>query len=318
MRGSLVPTALRYVDQVVRSGSIQRAARELNIAASAINRQILALEKALNVALFDRVPRGMQVTAAGDTIVTMARRWLSDEKRAAAELQQLRGINQGHVRAIVMDSHANGFLPSCVTALAQRYPRISLEIEIATPDDALAALLAGTVDLVAAFNLAPHRDVQVLWRRDLPLGCVAAPDHPLAHQPTISLQEAAAYPMVLQSRTLAIRHYLETRHGWIFSGTQRTIETNSLQLVKILAAGGHYIAFTSELDAAPEIISGILVFIPVRDEGAEPQMVSIAIDGRKPLSKIAHIVADQFAQAIDAELTKVEARRRRGVAAGHD
>src|SRR5277367_215921 len=59
MRSSLVPAVLRYVDQVARSGSIQRAAKELNIAASAINRQILTSEQDLGVALFERVSKGM-------------------------------------------------------------------------------------------------------------------------------------------------------------------------------------------------------------------------------------------------------------------
>jgi hypothetical protein len=44
-----------------------------------------------------------------------------------------------------------------------------------------------------------------------------------------------------------------------------------------------------ELDAAPEILDGSLVFLPVRDKGAEPQTVSVALDGRKPLAKIARI-----------------------------
>jgi DNA-binding transcriptional LysR family regulator len=74
MRSSLVPAVLRYVDQVARSGSIQRAAKELNIAASAINRQILTLEHDLGVALFERVSKGMRLTPAGDNVVTLSRR----------------------------------------------------------------------------------------------------------------------------------------------------------------------------------------------------------------------------------------------------
>ncbi len=65
MRGSLVPAVLRYVDQVAKSGSIQRAAKELNIAASAVNRQILLLEQELGVTLFERVTRGMRLTSRG-------------------------------------------------------------------------------------------------------------------------------------------------------------------------------------------------------------------------------------------------------------
>ncbi|GLR89942.1 LysR family transcriptional regulator [Bradyrhizobium iriomotense] len=306
MRGALVPAALRYVDQVARSGSIQSAAREMNIAASAINRQILLLERDLGVTLFERVTGGMRLTPAGDALVALTRRWRSDERRAKAELKQLQGVNQGHVRLVAMDSHVNGFLPRFVSELNERHPRISLEIQIAGTDEAQAALLSGAADLIAAFNLNPHREIHVLWRRELPFGCVVAPNHPLARRKTTSMQEVAGYPFVLQNKALAIRRYLEARHGWLLS--EKTIETNSLQLVKRLAGSGNYVAFTSELDAAPELVSGALVFVPVRDKGADPQTVSVAIDARKPFAKIARIVADGLAAGMDADLQ--DARRR--------
>ena len=305
MRASLVPSALRYVDQVARSGSIQRAAKEMNIAASAINRQILMLERDLGVTLFDRVVSGMRLTSAGDTVVTLARRWRTDERRADADLKRLRGINQGHVRLVAMDSHANGFLPRAVEAIAERHPRISLEIQIASTDEAQTALLGGEADLVAAFNLTPHRDLHVIWRRELPFGCVVATRHELARQKTVSMQEIVAFPIALQHKMLAIRRYLDARHGWLFGEGQRMVETNSLQLVKMLAASGRYVALTSQLDAAAEIIAGTLKFIPVRDKGAEPQTISIAIDARKPFSKIARIVTDQLAESMDEDLSRV-------------
>jgi DNA-binding transcriptional LysR family regulator len=309
MRGSLVPPVLRYVDQVARSGSIQRAAKELNIAASAINRHILLLEHELGVTLFERVPRGMRLTSAGDTVVTLARRWRSDEQRAAADLKQLQGVNQGHIRLVAMDSHVNGFLPRVIETLSSEHPRITLEIQIGSTDDAVAALLGGSADLAAIFNLSPHRDIHVLWKSDLPFGCVVAPGHDLAKQKTISMQQVAAHPIALQSKALPIRRYLDARHGWLFADGQKMVETNSLQLVKILARSGNYVAFTSELDAAPEILDGSLVFLPVRDKGAEPQTVSVALDGRKPLAKIARIVADRLTQSIAADLKGVREAR---------
>jgi DNA-binding transcriptional LysR family regulator len=302
MRASLVPASLRYTDQVARSGSIQKAAKELNVAASAIDRQILLLEQDLGVELFERMPRGMRLTPAGDALVTLARRWRSDERRIVSDIQQLRGVNQGHVRLAAMDSHANGFLPQFVERLAAEHPRISLEVEIASPDDALTALLAGEVDIAAAFNLSPRRDIHMLWTSELPLGCVVAPGHALAKGGTTSLQEAVAYPIALQSKALMIRRYLEARHSWLFTDPQKAVVTNSLQLVKQLARSGRYIAFTSELDAAPELIEGSLIFLPVRDKGAEPQTVNVAIDARKPLSRIGRIVADLLTVEIKTSL----------------
>jgi len=302
MRFSLAPNSLRYAEQVARSGSIQKAAKELNVAASAIDRQILLLEEALGVELFERMPRGMRLTAAGDVLVTLARRWKADERRIATEIKQLQGIDQGHLRLVAMDSHVNGFLPHCIERLAREHPRISLEVEIASPDDALTALLAGEADIAAIFNLTPRRDVHVLWSADLPFGCVVAPGHPLARHETVSLQEAVAHPIALQSKALVIRRYLDARYGWLFSDPQKAVSTNSLQLVKQLARSGRYVAFTSQLDAAPELTSGALVFLPVRDRGAEPQSVSIGIDARKPFSRIGRIVANILTEEIRTAL----------------
>ncbi|MBS0536607.1 MAG: hypothetical protein JSR72_21345 [Proteobacteria bacterium] len=123
------------------------------------------------------------------------------------------------------------------------------------------------------------------------------------------MQEAVAHPAALQSRALMIRRNLETRHGWLFTEGQKVVETNSLQLVKSLACSGDYIAFTSELDAAPELIEGALVFLPVRDKGAEPQTVSIAIDGRKPISRIGRIVAQTLTDKIEAALGQLRSGR---------
>jgi DNA-binding transcriptional LysR family regulator len=305
MRGSLVPASIRYADQIARSGSIQKAAKELNVAASAIDRQILLLEQDLGVELFERMPRGMRLTAAGDALVALARRWKSDERKAASDIRQLQGIHQGHVRMVAMDSHANGFLPLFIGKLAVEHPRISLEVEIASPDDALSALMAGDADIIAAFNLSPRRDVHVLWSSELPFGCVVAPGHELAKGKTTSLQEAVHHSIALQSKALFIRRYLDARYGWLFTDPQKAVVTNSLQLVKQLARSGRYIAFTSELDAAPEIIDGSLLFLPVRDKGAEPQTVGLAIDARKPLSRIGRIVADMLKDEIELCLARV-------------
>lgn len=315
MRNSLVPAALRYVDQVARSGSIQKAARELNVAASAIDRQILLLEQDLEIALFERIPRGMRLTAAGDTLVTLARRWRADERRAASDLRQLQGVDQGHVRLVAMDSHANGLLPRVIERLAREHPRISLEVEIADSDRALAALLSGDADIAAVFNLSPRRDVHVLSMAELPFGCVVAADHELARGGTVSLQKATTYPIALQSKALAIRRFLDARYGWLFTDPRKMLVTNSLQLVKQLAISGRYVAFTSELDAAPELIAGTLVFLPVRDKGAEPQTLGIAIEARKTPSRVERIVSDLLNEEVDRTLTEVRANRARTPAA---
>jgi len=310
MPASLLPLALRYVDQVARSGSVQGAAKELHVAASAVNRQVLKLEEELGVALFERLPRGMRLTPPGDALVTLARRWRQDERRLAAEIRQLQGIQQGHVSLVAMDSHSTSVLPRLVAHLSAAHPRISLSIETASSDEAVAALLAGKADVAAVFNLPPRRELLSLWSAALPLGCVVAPGHALAEAASVSLQEVAAHPIALQSRALLIRRYLEAHYSWLFNEGRTRVETNSLQLVKALARAGRHVALTSELDAAPELIEGSLRFVPVRDKGAEPQTVGVAVAAGKPPGSIVKLVAQALAECIQACLDEVRGAAR--------
>ncbi len=305
----ILPKQLRYAEEVAKAGSIQGAAKELNISASAIDRQILLLESDLGVPLFERQPRGMRLTAAGEIIVVLARRWRADVSRAWLEIRQLQGVEQGGLKLAAMDSHVNGFLPVFVGRWARQYPRIRLEIDIMSTDQATSALVEGALDIAIAFNFKPQRDLHIIWSAGLPLGCVVAPDHPLAAQRQVALKEVAAYPLAVQGRSLTIRRYLESRHAWLFSEGEPPVVTNSLQLVKRLVLGASHVAITSELDAAPEIAAGTLRFIPIRDKDARPQSVGVAISARRPLPRIARIAAEMLADDIRACLEQVRGNR---------
>jgi len=307
----LLPKALRYALEVANVGSIQGAAKHLSISASAIDRQVLLLEADLGVPLFERSPSGMRLTAAGEVIVVLARRWRADIDRVGLEIKQMQGVDQGRLKLAAMDSHTNGFLPLFVARLGQRYPKIQLEIDIMSTDQATAALIGGELDIAVAFNLRPQRDLHLVWTAGLPLGCIVAPQHALAAQPQVTLKDIAAYPMAVQGRSLTIRRYLESRHAWLFSEGAPPMVTNSLQLVKNLVQSGGHVAITSELDAAPEIVAGTLRFIPVRDRDASPQSVGVAISAMRPLPRIARIAAELLAAEIAECLERVRAHQGR-------
>lgn len=306
---SLHPRALRYLAAVAQTGSIQAAAREVAISASAIDRQLLALEEELGVPLFEREPRGMRMTAAGEVVLALSQRWRSDLQRTLSELKQLQGVHQGQVRLAAMDSHANGLLPPFIAAVARQHPGIVLEVEVGTPDEAVARLQAGEVDVAVVFNVKPQRELHLVWTTELPLGCVVAARHALADRPTLALRDVAGWPMAVQSRALAIRRYLERRHAWLLAEARPPLVTNSLQLVKSLIVAGSHVAITSELDVAPEVLAGQAVFIPLDDKAAQPQTACVAVSARRPLPRIARLVADLLAVHAQDYLQAVRATR---------
>ncbi|WP_323033077.1 LysR family transcriptional regulator [Paracoccus sp. (in: a-proteobacteria)] len=299
----LVPRVLRYVESVAEIGSIQRTSREIGIAASAIDRQILQLEESLGVQLFERQAAGMSLTVAGERVVMLARRWHKDSETLVSELKQMQGVDMGVVRVAVMDSQVNGLLPLCVERIARDYPRIHVEIEVMSPDAAAVALDRGDVDIAMAFNLRPQRQLHVLWSENLPLGCLVSPGHALARHRAVTLAEVTRHPLALQSRTLAIRQKLEKQFGWLIRDTERTVVTNSLQMVKQLAMRGGHVALTSEMDAATELLEGRLVFVPIEERLSIGQSIAIAVSTRRFLTRVARLVASTMCEEAATLLT---------------
>ena len=72
---------LSYLDEVARLGSMRKASARLNVASSAINRQILALEAELGTPLFLRLPRKLMLTTAGEIMIRHVRQTLKDMER---------------------------------------------------------------------------------------------------------------------------------------------------------------------------------------------------------------------------------------------
>lgn len=301
----LVPRPLRCVEAVAEHGSVQAASRALGIAASAIDRHIRALEEAGQAPLFERQPRGMRPTAAGEAVIVLARRWRADAKRLDTGLKEMRGLEHGTVRMAAMDSLANGVLIDLVDWLQREHLRIHLSLDVVTPSEAARELEDGTVDVVVAFNLPQQKHQHRIWTEQLPFGCAVAPHHPLAAFSETTLKALGEHTMVSQSSALPIRQYLDSRYGWFFSEKEPMLATNSLQLLKQVLKAGSLAMITSELDALPEIEAGELVFVPLRDRDLKPQTISVAIDVRRPLLRATRIVADYVAEAAARRLQAV-------------
>lgn len=271
----LVPRSLLYLEQVAQLGSIQAAAKELGISASAIHRQITTLEDATGELLFERIAQGMKITPHGQLLLDMALSWRLDSARLWTTIQENRGVEHGHIRVAAMDGMVNGLVPAMLLDVSRILPRVIVEIDILSPDNAVKGVLLGDYDLAMVANAPPDRNLTFHWKEDFPLGCIVSPKHALAGRKTIFLEEFISHPVVFQSSYISIRKHLEARHGWIFEKATQAIVANSPQLIKVLASTGKYIALTSELDAAPEIESGKLQFIPVGDKNAFQQTISI-------------------------------------------
>lgn len=121
---ALTRTALRYFDEAIRHGSIRKAADHLHVASSAVNRQLLQLEAEMDVRLFERLPRGIRATAAGEVVLGYLRRWNREAVSLNRDLAALRGGVRGTIRIAASESFTDELLPRAMHELQSRFPQV--------------------------------------------------------------------------------------------------------------------------------------------------------------------------------------------------
>jgi DNA-binding transcriptional LysR family regulator len=257
---------LQYLDEVARSGSIRKAAEKLNVASSAVNRQILALEAELGAPLFLRLPRKLVLTAAGELMIRHVRQTLREMKGVRRRIEELKGLRQGEITLAIMSGLAANMVPSVAADFRRSSPRVKLTVRLLTTGrDITAAVLAGEAQLGLGFDFARDPALRVLASNVGRLGAVMAPDHPLATRALLGLNECVDFPLIFSDESMAIRPYLEEAFAGAMINAEPSLETNSIEVMRHSAMLDQAITFLTPFDIEWERRAGRLVYVPVRE-----------------------------------------------------
>jgi DNA-binding transcriptional LysR family regulator len=242
---------LSYVDEVARSGSIRKAAERLNVTASAVNRRIADLESELGTLLFDRRPRGVRLTAAGEVFVHYLRGHNGEVERMKSQIEDLKGLRRGTVRIACSQALALDFLPRQIAEFRRSHPLVSFELKVVDHEWAMVALAAYEVDLVVVFRPPFTANFQPLMMLEQQLVAVMAKGHPLAARKGLRLRDCAAYPVALPERSIGGRQLLEeisARTGLTFN---IVAESNSFEMLRGLVIHAGLISFQIQIGTLP-------------------------------------------------------------------
>jgi DNA-binding transcriptional LysR family regulator len=243
---------LRYVDEVARTGSIRKAADHLNVTASAVNRRIMDLEEELGAVLFERRPRGVRLTAAGEVFVHYLREQDGGVERMKSQIEDLKGLRRGTVRIACSQALALDFLPREIAEFRKRHPLVAFDVKVLDHEQAMAALAAYEVDLVLVFRPPFMPNFQPLMSLEQRLVAVMSVDHPLASRRTIRLRDCAAHPVALPERSIGGRQLLDevsARSGLTF---KLAAESNSFEMLRGLVTHANLISFQIRIGTLPE------------------------------------------------------------------
>ena len=295
---------LRVFLDVSRHGSFTVAARELGWTQSAVSRQISSLEAALGGdPLFDRLPRGVRLTAQGRTLLPHAEETVARLHSMQRELAALRNLTGGTLRFGAFATADAALVPRAIAAFRARHPGVTLTREEGQTPWLLARLGDGALDLaiVSSTGGALSGDVDAYELHHLldeALYVAVPAAHPLAGHESVRLSQLAGEDWVSGSAHTEGTLLEEAhRHGFRPRVAHVVAEWTAKQ--GYVAAG---LGVTLVPALAAESVRPDITLVPVRDEDAPPRAVYAAtVRGR-----VAPPAVEPFLEALRA--TQVASR----------
>jgi DNA-binding transcriptional LysR family regulator len=240
---------LTHVVEVARTGSIRRAAELLNLTPSAMNRRIQDLEAEIGTPLFERRPRGVKLTTAGEMFVRYARSQIADAERMRSQVEDLRGLRRGPIQIACSQALALDFLPREIAAYRAKFPLVQFDVKVFDHEQAMAALGDYEVDLVLVFRPPFLPNFQPLMSLRQRLVALMAADHPLSARKKIRLSECVGYPVALPERSLGGRQLLAEVLARSNLRFDIVAESNSFEFLRGMVLRDRAISFQIEIGA---------------------------------------------------------------------
>jgi DNA-binding transcriptional LysR family regulator len=160
---------LRVLHAVHGHGSVTAAAAVLGYSAPAISQQLARLEREVGMRLTERVGRGIGLTPAAEILVAHTDALLAQLDAAEADVAALRDHVAGSVRLAAFPSAGATLVPRVWAALAASAPHVELDLEELEPDESLAAITQGRLDIAVAheYDVLPRPLGPEFERREL-------------------------------------------------------------------------------------------------------------------------------------------------------
>lgn len=241
---------LRYFLAVVEHGSVTRAAELLYVAQPALSQSLRSLENELGVELFRRVPRGMELTTAGEALLGPARQVIQSSRSADEAVRRIAMLEGGRLDVASPPDLAVDPLTPLVAQFRARYPGVWVNLIDPGSNETVEDLLRHArcevgVDYlpVSGAKVVAH----ALGRHRLLLGLPAGSPH--AASATLPFERLAELPLVMGPRGTTVRDEVDRMCAEFGFAPRVAVEVEHEHNVFLMVAAGAGAAFLTEREA---------------------------------------------------------------------
>jgi DNA-binding transcriptional LysR family regulator len=242
---------LKVLKEVAYRGSFSAAAEDLSYTQSAISQQIAALEREAGMALLERRPRGVSLTAAGQMLMGHAEGILARLEAAEASLAEIAGLRGGRLRMASFPTAGATLMPLAIATFRASYPDVELTLSEGEPEQIAPRLRAGDLDMALLFEFEGETELgEGTTRVELledPMYLALPREHRLAQKKQLRLEDLKDEAWVQTSQASpCARHVVRSCHAAGFEPNV-SFESDDYQTVQGLVAAGVGVALIPEL-----------------------------------------------------------------------
>ena len=173
---------IEAVVAIAQAGSFRKAAEVLGRTQPTLTKSIKALEESVNLVIFDRTPRGVQLTEGGERLYKRACTVMADVRALEDEVIQMAGFDGGRVRIGVSPVAGTVIMPRALSQFRKRWPRVEIELVNVLYPDSVNQLREAAIDMVLGPvpDLDTHGSVRVERLFDISMIVVTHADNPIS------------------------------------------------------------------------------------------------------------------------------------------
>ena len=295
-----VSQPLRYFYEVAKAGSFRQAAERINIAASALNRQISLLENELKAPLFERRPgRGkLRLTAAGEILLHRVRLSMNDLQVARSAIESLKGLKRGSVSIGINDSLGRDFLPKFLHEFHGVYPQIDFEVTVDNTPALLDRIDRDEIDVILAYNIPTRSSYRTIIAFPLGMCVLMADSHPLAKRNTLRLSDCVGYPLAVPDDSMFLAQIQREMLSKGGVDNRSILKTNSFELIRDVVASGMAISIQTHFLLAEDQNRAHVRSVPLQDSFRIPHALACCVRAGRDLP----VAGSVFVEALKANL----------------
>jgi len=289
---------LRTLIAIKEQKSFTQAARALGVTQAAVSQHVACLERELDVSLFDRRARKIELTENGRRLCNYAERILRLVEEAVAGVKDEASAVSGTLYIAASTVPSATLLPKLLSDFQELHPAVLSKCRISESRTAVEAVESGNAD-VGFVGVKPETaklESQPVAADELVL--VVAPDHPLAQRRSLSLKQLADVPLIVREANSGSRSCLEAalaEHGYSLAGMNIAMEINTNDGILAAVKQGSGAAFLSKASIGNDVKSGELAAVKVRSLRPRRQLYLIhrrAEGAHEPLRSFLDFVSD--------------------------